>query len=185
MRNVWTIARRDFRIYFASPIAYIVIALFLFIMGWMFFNSLNHYFLQNLQYQQFNMGKGTSITDGIVRPLYGNMNVVLLFLMPFITMRLIAEERKQHTIELLLTSPVSLTQIILGKFLASFCLVFVLIVFPFSRVTMRAISSRDSLSSRRNSPTYRCRSATVVRRHERNASAAVSTASRTSSTVDD
>jgi ABC-2 type transport system permease protein len=127
MKNVWTIARRDFKIYFASPIAYIVIALFLFIMGWMFFNSLNHFYIQNMQYQQFNMGKGASITEGIVRPLYGNMNVVLLFLLPFITMRLIAEERKQHTIELLMTAPVSLTQIILGKFLAAFLLVFVMI----------------------------------------------------------
>jgi ABC-2 type transport system permease protein len=125
--NVWTVARRDFRAYFTSPIAYIVIAGFMVIMGWMFFFSLNQFALQNLQYQQFNMGKGVSITDGIVRPLYGNMNVIFLFLVPFITMRLFAEERKQHTIELLLTSPITLTDIILGKFLSSLLLVAVML----------------------------------------------------------
>lgn len=134
MRNVWTIARRDFRAYFTSPIAYIVIAGFMVIMGWMFFFNLSHFNLQNLQYQQYNMGKGTSITDGIIRPLYGNMNVIFLFLVPFITMRLFAEERKQHTIELLMTSPVTLTQIILGKYLSSFMLVAIMlgltIVYP-------------------------------------------------------
>ena len=79
MRNIWTIARRDIRAYFTSPIAYIVIAGFMVIMGWMFFFNLSHFNLQNLQYQQFNMGKAASITDGIIRPLYGNMNVIFLF----------------------------------------------------------------------------------------------------------
>jgi ABC-2 type transport system permease protein len=128
MRNVWTIARRDFRAYFTSPIAYIVIAGFLGIMGWMFFFNLSHFNMQNMQYQQYNMGKGASITDGIIRPLYGNMNVIFLFLVPFITMRLFAEERKQHTIELLMTAPVTLTEIILGKFLSSYLLVGVMLL---------------------------------------------------------
>jgi len=127
MKNIWTIARRDFRAYFTSPIAYIVIAGFLGIMGWMFFFNLSHFNLQNLQYQQFNMGKGVSVTEGIVRPLYGNMNVIFLFMVPFITMRLFAEEKKQHTIELLMTSPVTLTEIIFGKFLSSFLLVLVML----------------------------------------------------------
>ncbi len=127
MRNIWTIARRDFRNYFTSPIAYIVIAGFMVIMGWMFFFSLSHFNAQNMQYQQFNMGKAVSITDGIVRPLYGNMNVVFLFLVPFITMRLLAEEKKSQTIALLMTSPLTLTEIILGKFLSALLLVGVML----------------------------------------------------------
>lgn len=127
IQGIWTIAHRDFKSYFTSPIAYIVIAGFLVIMGWMFFFNLSHFNLQNLQYQQYNMGKGVSITDGIVRPLYGNMNVIFLFLVPFITMRLLAEERKNNTIQLLMTGPVSLTQIILGKFFSSFLLVCVML----------------------------------------------------------
>src|SRR3954470_9710537 len=126
-KNIWYIARRDFKAYFTSPIAYIVIAGFMGIMGWMFFFNLSHFNLQNMQYQQFNMGKGVSITDGIVRPVYGNMNVIFLFLIPFITMRLFAEERKQHTIELLMTAPVTLTEIILGKFLSSLLLVAIML----------------------------------------------------------
>lgn len=125
--NVWNIARRDFRTYFTSPIAYIVIAAFVFIMGWMFYFNLQHFAMQNVQYQQFNMGKSLTITDGIIRPLYGNMNVIFLFLVPFITMRLFAEEKKLHTIELLMTAPVSLTEIILGKFLSSMMLLLVML----------------------------------------------------------
>lgn len=127
MRNTWTIARRDFRSYFTSPIAYIVIAGFMLIMGWMFFFILSQFNMQNAQFQQYNLGKSISITDGIIRPLFGNINVVMLFLVPFITMRLFAEERKQHTLELLMTSPVSLFEIILGKFFSSLLLVLVML----------------------------------------------------------
>lgn len=123
MRNVWTIAWKDFRSYFFSPIAYIVTAVFLFIMGWMFYFNLQHFFIQNMQFQQFNAGKAMSVTEGIVRPLYGNMNVIFLFLVPFITMRSFAEEKKQQTFVLLLTSPTSLTEIVLGKYLATLLLV--------------------------------------------------------------
>ncbi len=127
MRNIWTIARRDFRAYFTSPIAYIIIAGFMGIMGWMFFWNLSQFNLQNLQHNQFNAGKMMSITDGIIRPVYGNMNVIFLFLVPFITMRLFAEERKQSTLQLLMTAPITLTEIIFGKFLSSFALVGVML----------------------------------------------------------
>ena len=127
MKNIWTIAWRDFKSYFTSPIAYILIAGFLAIMGWMFFFNLSYFNQQNLQAMQMNLGKGVSITDGIIRPLFGNMNVVLLFLVPFITMRLLAEERKNSTIQLLLTAPVTLAEIIAGKFLSSLLLVAVML----------------------------------------------------------
>src|SRR5271154_3773999 len=128
IRNIWTIARRDFRAYFASPLAYIVITAFIFIMGWMFFNNLWHFSMTNMQYQAMQMGHGPSVTDGLVKPLYGNMNVIFLMLFPFITMRLFAEEKKLHTIELLMTSPVTLTEIILGKFLSAFLLILVMML---------------------------------------------------------
>jgi ABC-2 type transport system permease protein len=126
MRNIWTVAQRDFKTYFTSPIAYIIIAGFLVIMGWMFFFNLQHFALQNMQ-AQMGQGKGQSITDGIVRPLFGNMNVIFLFFVPFITMRLFSEEKKNHTIELLMTSPITLTEIILGKFLSSLMLILVML----------------------------------------------------------
>ncbi len=126
IRNVWTIARRDFRAYFTSPIAYIVIAAFMFIMGWMFFSIMDHFLMESMRFQQMNP-KGMSLDEGIIRPLYGNMNIIFLMLLPFVTMRLFAEERKQHTIELLLTSPVSLWQLVLGKFLSSVLLLAIML----------------------------------------------------------
>jgi ABC-2 type transport system permease protein len=121
--KVWTIAWKDFKTYFTSPIAYIMIAGFLCVMGWMFFFSLSHFSMQALQYKQFGMGKSVSITDGIVRPLYGNMNVIFLFMVPFITMRLFAEERKQQTIQLLMTSPITIWEMVCGKFLSAILLI--------------------------------------------------------------
>lgn len=124
-----TIGWKDYKTYFTSPIAYIVIAGFLLIMGWMFFWNLSHFNLQNLQYTQMRMGKGLSITEGIIRPLYGNMNVIFLFLVPFITMRLFAEEKKMQTIQLLMTSPITITEMVLGKFLSALMLVATMLAF--------------------------------------------------------
>lgn len=123
MKAIWIIAKRDLKSYFSSPIAYIVIAVFTGVMGWMFFNIIQHFHTMNAQYQSFNMGKGGNLTDHVVRPLYGNLNVIILFLVPFITMRLFAEERKMHTIELLMTSPITLWQLVIGKYLSALLLV--------------------------------------------------------------
>ena len=130
MNNVWSIARKDFRSYFTSPLAYIIIAGFMAIMGWMFYFALAHFIMS----QGFQMGGrgGPSITDGIVRPTYGNMNVIFLFLLPFVTMRLFAEEKKLHTIELLMTSPITIAEIVLGKFLSSMLLVGVMLLLTFT-----------------------------------------------------
>jgi ABC-2 type transport system permease protein len=125
--NIWTIARRDFRSYFTTPIAYIILALFLAIMGYMFFNMLAYFNEQAMNYQTYNMGKVMSVSEGVIRPLYGNMNVILLFFTPAITMRLFAEERKNQTIQLLMTSPVSLTDIVVGKYLSAALFVLVMI----------------------------------------------------------
>jgi ABC-2 type transport system permease protein len=130
MRNVWTIAWRDFKSYFTSPIAYLILAGFLFIVGWMFFWNLNNLAMQAGQAAMMG-GKVPTLTEGLVRPLYGNMNVIFLFFVPGITMRLLAEERKTQTLALLLTSPVTLTEIIVGKFLSAFLLVLVMTLATF------------------------------------------------------
>jgi ABC-2 type transport system permease protein len=135
-KNVLTIAKKDFKAYFNSPIAYIVMAVFSFIMGYMFFSILSIFIMQNMQFEQFRMGRGPNLTDNLIRPIWGNMNVVLLFIVPFITMRLFAEERKNNTIELLFTSPVKLSEIILGKYLSAFMFVVLLVAltipYPFT-----------------------------------------------------
>ena len=128
MTNAITIFKKDFKSYFTSPIAYILMAVFSFIMGFMFFSILNVYVLQGMQFEQFKMGKAPSLSESFLRPFFGNMNVVLLFLIPFITMRLFAEERKNNTIELLLTAPVKLQEIVLGKFLSAVAFIGVLLL---------------------------------------------------------
>jgi ABC-2 type transport system permease protein len=121
MNPVFLIARKDLRSYFLSPIAYVVMACFLLLVGWMFMN-LYSFFVQSVgQYAALNFslsGQKPNMSESVLRPLFGNMNVVILFVAPFITMRLIAEERKDHTVELLLTAPVRPWQVVLGKFLA-------------------------------------------------------------------
>jgi len=135
MRNIWTIAKRDYRAYFTTPIGYIVIAVFLAVMGLMFFANLDNFARQNMM-QAVNAGRGQSITDGIIRPLYGNMNVIFLFMFPIVTMRLFAEERRQQTLQLLMTSPITLWEIILGKFFSAlfFCLTIVVITLVYPAV---------------------------------------------------
>lgn len=127
MKRIWAIAMRDFRAYFASPMAYIIAAMFLVIMGWMFYFSVAYFLQQNLQFTQFGMGKSAGLNEYVVRPFFANMNVIFLFILPFVAMRLLAEEKKMHTIELLLTAPVRLSEIVLGKFVSSVMFVKVLV----------------------------------------------------------
>lgn len=127
MGAIFLIARRDLRSYFYSPIAYIVIAMFLVIVGWMFSNLLSFYAQSLQQFSAFNSGPKPTLTENLIRPLFGNINVVLLFVAPFITMRLLSEEVKDHTMELLLTAPIRPIQIVLGKFLAGLGVIAVMV----------------------------------------------------------
>ena len=107
-RKVLVIARRELNSYFDSPIAYIVIATFLLTAGWMFFSTL------------FLMGRADMRSFFAPAPFSPSM--LLVILVPAVTMRLIAEEKKTGTLELLTTMPVRDSEIVLGKFLAAFAL---------------------------------------------------------------
>jgi ABC-2 type transport system permease protein len=130
LSNAWTVARRDFRSYFTSPIAYVILAAYFAILSYMFFNMLAYFNEQAITSQAY--GKVASLSEGVIRPLYGNMNVLMLFFVPGVTMRLFAEERKNQTIQLLFTSPLTLGEIIFGKFLSS--ALFVLVMMGISLV---------------------------------------------------
>lgn len=118
MNPILLIARKDLRSYFTSPIAFIIVAIFLLLVGWMFVNLFSFFMQSSSQYATLNYGNKPTLNENVLRPLFGNVNVILLFIAPFITMRLLAEEKKDHTVELLLTAPVRPYQIVLGKFLA-------------------------------------------------------------------
>src|SRR4030042_4696538 len=92
--------KKELRSYFDSPVAYIVITIFLLISGWFFFSDL---FLVN---------------QATLRNLFGIIPFIFMFFVPAVTMRLISEEKKSGTLEILLTLPVEDYQIVLGKFLA-------------------------------------------------------------------
>jgi ABC-2 type transport system permease protein len=115
MRNILAIAGKELRGYFASPIAYVVIGLFALIFGWFFYVPLSFFNRQSMQ-MSMGMGGTLNINQMLIAPMLTNAGVVILFLMPMITMRTYSEEKRSGTMELLLTSPVTDAQIILGKF---------------------------------------------------------------------
>jgi len=105
MRNTWLFCQKELRSYFNSPVAYIVLSIFIFITGFFFTSSL------------FLMGQAS------MRPLFSLVPVVFLFFVPAITMRLLAEEKRSGSIELLVTLPTRDWEIVIGKFLAAWLLI--------------------------------------------------------------
>ena len=121
MGNILAIAQKELRGYFASPIGYIIVGFFTFLYGYFFVVMLNYFMSQSMQMGQMG-AMSQNINEMMIRPLMQNVTVILLFVMPAITMRTYSEEKRSGTIELLLTSPVTDLQIILGKFLGALAL---------------------------------------------------------------
>jgi ABC-2 type transport system permease protein len=122
MSNIFAIARKEIRAYFVSPIAYVVVGLFALLFGYFYVAILDWFVRQGMM---GGMGMGPTqmnVNQQFVRPLLLNATVVLLFVLPMITMRTYAEEKRSGTMELLLTSPLTDLQIILGKFLGAMLL---------------------------------------------------------------
>jgi ABC-2 type transport system permease protein len=122
MTNVWVICRKELRSYFASPIAYAVMTLFALIFGLVFFSATRDFVNFTFRSQLNGGGPPISVNEFIIRPMLGFAGTVALFLIPLISMRLLAEEKRNGTIELLLTSPVPDLSIILGKWLGAMLL---------------------------------------------------------------
>lgn len=118
MRNVLAIAGKELRSYFVSPIAFVVIGFFALLYGYFFYALLSFFNRQSMQ-MSMGMGGTMNINQMLIAPVLTNVTVILLFVLPMITMRTYAEEKRSGTIELLLTSPLTDTQIILGKFLGA------------------------------------------------------------------
>jgi ABC-2 type transport system permease protein len=115
---VWAVFKREVRSYFVSPLAYTAMAVFLMIMGVLFFAALNAYNQQRLMALR-TLAKVTP-PESLITSLLGDDAVwALLIIVPLLTMRLLAEERRQHTAELLLTAPMTTRHIVWGKFFGS------------------------------------------------------------------
>ncbi len=123
-RNVAAIVGKEWRHYFGSPIAWVGLFVWTLLFGIFFYFALDYFLQASMRIAQQGMefgggGMKLSINEVMLRPLFHNMAVVALFIAPMLTMRLFAEERRQGTIELLATSPLSDLEVVLGKFLAA------------------------------------------------------------------
>ncbi len=128
MKNIMAIVGKEMRLYFSSPIVYVLAAVFLMITGFLAYLQIVNYANMATQMMQFQQDLSQlNIHKFVFQPSFGNMAFILLLMVPLLTMRLISEEKKGRTLELLLTSPVSITEIVLGKFLAAFSICLILL----------------------------------------------------------
>jgi ABC-2 type transport system permease protein len=112
MSNIWTITVRELKSYFVSPIAYITSAFYLLVVGALFAAILS------------------ASADSSLRPLFSNITFIVLLIAPALTMRLLADERRMGTIELLFTAPLHDWQIVIGKYLGALILYLTMFILP-------------------------------------------------------
>src|SRR6267142_6435538 len=115
VRNILAIAGRELKSYFVSPIAYVVLTGFLLLGGWFFFNLLARFNMLLTIYsaqQNPQVLERLNLNEFVIAPLLHNLSVILVILVPVITMRSFAEEKRSGTYELLMTSPLSITEIV-------------------------------------------------------------------------
>jgi ABC-2 type transport system permease protein len=137
MRNTLTIAGKELQGYFVQPVAYVVLTVFLLLGGWFFFSMLRQ-FDQMLQLVQMMGQEGQleqmNLNARVVDPLLHDLLIVLIIVMPALTMRVFAEEKRTGTYELLLTAPIRTTEIVAGKYIAASAFTLVMIalawIFP-------------------------------------------------------
>ncbi|MCL4855237.1 MAG: ABC transporter permease subunit, partial [Bryobacteraceae bacterium] len=122
MKNIWIICRKELKSYFASPIAYGLMAFFAAISGYFFYVITAVFVQRGIQSQMMGQSFPMDVNEWVVRGFLSNVSVIGLFLIPMITMRLFAEEKRTGTIELLVTSPVKDIEVIAGKWLAALIL---------------------------------------------------------------
>jgi len=122
---ILTIARREITAMFLSPLAWIILGILQTLLGYMFLAQVDNYYI--LQPQLLGLENTPGVTDIVVASLFQVAAIILLMIMPLITMRAIAEEKRNKTLSLLISSPISMTEIVLGKFLGLFLFVVILV----------------------------------------------------------
>lgn len=122
---ILTIAKREISTLFLSPLAWVILAVIQVLLAYMFLAQLDNFFL--LQPQLLQLDNVPGVTDIVIAPLFSLAAIILLMIMPLITMRSIAEEKRNKTLTLLISSPISMTEIVLGKFLGLFFFVLILV----------------------------------------------------------
>ncbi len=124
LRNIAAIVRKEWRHYFGSPIAWVGLFVWTLLFGIFFYFAIDYFLKMSMRVAQQGMEMGgggmkLSLNEQLIRPLFHNMAVVALFIAPMLTMRLFAEEKRQGTMELLATSPITDLEVVIGKFVAA------------------------------------------------------------------
>ena len=109
------ILRRELRAMFLSPLAWTILAVVQFILAYLFLTQLSEFI--RFQPQLKALEQAIGVTDVVVTPMYGSASFILMLVVPLITMRVISEERRSKSLTLLFSAPVSMTEIVLGKYL--------------------------------------------------------------------
>lgn len=122
---IWVIARREVVAMFLSPMAWIILAVIQTILGYMFLANLDNFFL--LQPQLIQLANTPGVTDIVITPLMQVAAIILLMVMPLMTMRSIAEEKRNRTLSLLVSAPISMSEIVLGKYLGLVLFIVILV----------------------------------------------------------
>ena len=131
MKHLGAIAGRELRSYFVSPVAYVVLVLFAVLGGFFFVASVLSFdanVSQAQQFQAFDFLNELNLNDHLIMPFYQIMWIVVLFLVPGLTMGLFTSEKTNGTQELLMTSPITIWELVLGKYLAAAAMVTLLVV---------------------------------------------------------
>lgn len=143
MRNIAAIIGKEVRSYFASPIAYIVIGFFALLYGWFFVAILSYFLRQSMQ--MMGAEAQANVNQQMIRPLLSNVAILILFMLPMVTMRSYAEEKRSGTIELLLTSPLTDFQIIMGKFLGALVLYGIMLLLSLVHIGILFVYGRPAI----------------------------------------
>ncbi len=128
MGNILAIAQKELKSYFSSPIGYVLIGFWAFLFGWFYINILAYFARASMQMAGMGGPQSVNINQDMIRPLLYNVTILVLFVLPGVTMRTYSEEKRSGTIELLLTSPITDFQIIMGKFLGAMALYALMLV---------------------------------------------------------
>jgi ABC-2 type transport system permease protein len=136
MNNILAIAHKELKGYFASPIGFIVVGLFSLLFGFFFYSLLEFFNRQSMQMLGGGATPPMNVNEQLIRPVFLNASVIVLFVLPMITMRTYSEEKRSGTIELLLTAPLTDFQIIMGKFVGAMSLYAVMLAVTFIHIAV-------------------------------------------------
>ncbi len=121
------VARKELKSVFASPMGWVILSLLMFAFGTYYLNGVNDYFA--VMSGAMRPAERTGVTQFVAQTVYGLASFIMLFAVPLLSMRLISEERRSQTLPFLFSAPISLTEIVLGKFLGLVAFLSILIVF--------------------------------------------------------